>query len=262
MRHARIAALAAALLAACGAAAVEPAKVQGRFARDGKTYAVTHALAWQSARPDVLILVLSDGAVDLMDARHPLRLKQLAEEGQLRGLHFEFDPARLDAKWVSGRFMTPDWSTYRGGMGSSWKKLAVANGRIAGQLDAGGVQLDFQVPITGGAAVKTLTGEAAWKSPQVDALIRYETAVRNGKWQEAVKYLTPLSAEVLQREVATPHGLGQFQTAGKYMKDFLAQGEARRREIQKVVVSGDDAAVIGDAFAAEFVRIDGRWRKI
>jgi hypothetical protein len=250
------------LLAALTAQAAEPAKVQGKFERDGKSIAITHALAWQAARPDALVLLLSDAEIGLMDARHVTQLQLLAEQEKLHGLRFEFDPARLDLRWVSGRYMTPGWSTYRGGMGTSWQKLEIAGGRIVGKLDAGGVQVEFDVPIVG--AVKPwseLTGPAALQSQQVQTLLRYEEAVRKGNWKVASKYLTPLSAEALAREVSTPHGLSQFKTAGKYMNDFVPR-DLSQRLIRKVVVSGDDAAIIADGFAADFVLIGGRWLKI
>jgi hypothetical protein len=250
------------LLAALHAAAAEPAKVKGKFERDGKSFAITHALAWQSARPDALVLLFSDAEVALMDARHVTQLQLLAEEGKLHGLRFEFDPARLDLRWVSGRYMTPGWATYRGGMGTSWQKLEVAGGRIAGKLDAGGVQLEFDIPIVGAVSPDAeLTGPEALQSAQVRTLLNYESAVRKGKWKEAQKYLTPLSAEALARDVSTPHGLSQFQTAGKYMNDYVPKDLAQRL-IKKVVVSGEDAAIIADGFAADFVLINGKWLKI
>ena len=209
------------LLAALQVAAAEPAKVQGKFERDGKSVAITHALAWQAARPDALVLLFSDAEIAPMDARHVTQLQQLAEQGKLRGLRFEFDPARLDLRWVSGRYMTPGWATYRGGMGTSWQKLEVAGGRIAGKLDAGGVQVEFDVPIVGALSPAELTGPEALQSPQVQTLLRYENAVRKGNWKEA-----------------------------------------SQRLIKKVVVSGEDAAIIADGFAADFVLIGGKWLKI
>jgi len=250
------------LLATLHAAAAEPAKVQGKFERDGKSWAVTHALAWQAARPDTLVVLLSDAEVALMDARHVTQLQLLAEDGKLHGLRFEFDPARLDPRWVSGRYMTPGWATYRGGMGTSWQKLEISGGRVAGKLDAGGVQVEFDVPIVGALNPDAeLTGAEALQSPQVQTLLRYEAAVRKGSWKEASKYLTPLSAEALARDVSTPHGLSQFQTAGKYLKDFVPN-DMSQRLIKKVVISGADAAIIADGFATDFVLINGKWLKI
>ena len=263
MRHSiAVALFAGAWLVAVQAAAAGPAKVQGRVERDGQSYALTRAVAWQAARPDALVVVLTDAEVAPMDVRHPFRLKRLAEDGKVHGVRFEFDPAHLDPKYVYGKFMLPGWNTYSGLMGAAWEKLEVANGRIAGKIDSGGVQLDFDLPIVGATGVKTLTGAEAQHSPQADTLIAYEDAVRKGSWKEASKSLTPISAEILQREVATPEGLGQFQTAGKYMKQLLPQGDARRAQIEKVVVGGDDAAVIGNGFAADFVLVNGRWLKI
>src|SRR5690349_21329853 len=107
MRKLKAGMIAACLLVAFQAAAAEPAKVQGKFEREGKSHAITHALAWQAARPDTLVLLFSDAEIALMDARHVTQLQLLAEQGKLRGLRFEFDPARLDPRWVSGRYMTP-----------------------------------------------------------------------------------------------------------------------------------------------------------
>lgn len=243
------------------AAAADAPKVQGKFEREGKTYELTHAVAWQAARPDTLVVIFSDAEVALMDARHVTQLQLLAEGGKLHGLRFEFDPARLDPRWVSGRYMTPDWGTYRGGMGTSWQKLEVAGGRIAGKLDAGGAQVEFDIPIVGAVKPQVLTGPDALRSPQVDVLLKYETAVRKGNWKEASKYLTPLSAEALARDVSTPHGLGQFQTAGKYMREFIPL-DMSQRLVKQVVIGAEDSAIVADGFATDFVLIDGRWLKI
>src|SRR5205085_10191026 len=116
--------------------------------------------------------------------------------------------------------------------------------------------------VSGGHNVEVLTGDPAQHSPQADALLGYEGATRQGNWQEASKYLTPISAGILKQEVSTELGLNQFKTAGKYMKQLLKDGAARRAEIEKVIVSGDDAAVIAPGFAADFVLVNGRWLKI
>ena len=261
MRLLHVVAVSAALLSV-RAMAAEFATVQGHFERDGKRHVLSRGVAWQSARPDTLVVVLADADVALMDVRHPARLQQLAEEGKLRGLRFEFDPGRLDPRWVSGRYMTAEWSTYRPPPPVSWKKLERANGRIEGTLDAGGVQVAFGIPIVGAVEPRVLTGVEAHVSPLVEVLLGYEDAVRKGDWKKAAKYLTPLSAAALEREVATEHGLGQFKTAGRYLSEYMPRGEARRAGIQKVIVSGEDAAVISDGFAADFVRVGGRWLKI
>lgn len=264
MRKSIVAGGVAGMLLALGAAAADSAKVQGKVERDGKGYVLTRAVAWQAARPDALVLVLADTDVALMDVRHTFKLKQLAADGKIHGLRFEIDPAHIDLHYVYGKYMLPDWNTYSGAMGASWQKLEVdvVNNRIAGKIDSGGVALEFDVPITGGRDLQTLTGDAAQHSPQVEALLSYEAAVRKGSWKEASNYLTPISAEILKKEVGTKEGLGQFQTAGKYMTQLMSQGDTRRKEIEKVIVSGDDAAVIGQGFAADFVLINGRWLKI
>ena len=88
---------------------------------------------------------------------------------------------------------------------------------------------------------QTLTGAQAQKSPQAEAFLAYEKALIAGGMDGARPHMTPAKAEDLQSMIKAfgDDGFRQFRdkmSAG-------AQGEARRKQIEKVEVKGDYAVL-------------------
>ena len=91
------------------------------------------------------------------------------------------------------------------------------------------------------AVAQTLTGAQAQKSPQAEAFLAYEKALVGGGLEAARPHMTPEKVADLQSMVK------MFGEEG--FKQFLdkmhggAQGEARRKQIEKVETKGDYAVL-------------------
>ena len=90
-------------------------------------------------------------------------------------------------------------------------------------------------------ADETLTGAKAQSSPQAEAFLAYEGAMIAGGLDAASAHMTPEKLEELKgmKEMFGEDGFRQF--VGR-MKGG-AQGDARRKQIEKVSVTGDYAVL-------------------
>jgi hypothetical protein len=88
---------------------------------------------------------------------------------------------------------------------------------------------------------ETLTGATAQKSPQADVFLAYEKAMIGGGLDAAKPWMTPAKVADLEGMVAAfgPAGFAEFR--GRMRAG--AQGEARRKQIEKIVIDGDRAVL-------------------
>jgi len=88
---------------------------------------------------------------------------------------------------------------------------------------------------------QTLTGSQAQKSPQAEAFLAYEKALIAQGMDAARPHMTPEKLEDLKSMVKHfgAEGFKQFQDKMR----SGAQGEARRKQIEKVEVKGDYAVL-------------------
>ncbi|MBE2260463.1 MAG: hypothetical protein H6942_03710 [Candidatus Accumulibacter sp.] len=91
------------------------------------------------------------------------------------------------------------------------------------------------------AYAQTLTGAQAQKSPQADAFLAYEKALIAGGLDGARPYMTAAKVDDLQG-MAKAFGDDGFKQFLDRMRSG-AQGEARRKQIEKVEVKGDQAVL-------------------
>jgi hypothetical protein len=98
--------------------------------------------------------------------------------------------------------------------------------------------------LLGGANARgqTLTGPAAQKSPQADVLLAYEHALLARGIEAAGRYMTPERLASMNAMLAQfgEQGFKEFQSR---QRQIGAQGEARRRQIEKIVVTGNTAVL-------------------
>ena len=91
------------------------------------------------------------------------------------------------------------------------------------------------------SCAETLTGAAAQKSAQADAFLAYEKAMIDGGLDAAKPWMTPAKVADLEGMTAAfgPAGFAEFR--GRMRAG--AQGEARRKQVQKVTIDGDHAVL-------------------
>lgn len=88
---------------------------------------------------------------------------------------------------------------------------------------------------------QTITGAQAQKSPQADVFLAYEKALIAGGLDAARQYMTPEKLEELNSMVKTWGEQGFQQFLGRMRSG--AQGEARRKQVEKVDVKGEYAVL-------------------
>ncbi|HUG35807.1 MAG TPA: nuclear transport factor 2 family protein [Candidatus Limnocylindrales bacterium] len=114
------------------------------------------------------------------------------------------------------------------------RMLAAALGILLGALT---MSAEAQKP-----APKTLTGVQAQKSPQADVFLAYEEALLSKGIDAAGVHMTPerLADMKEQLKQGGEAGFKEFQAK---QRESVAKGEARRKQIEKVIVDGDTATL-------------------
>jgi len=100
----------------------------------------------------------------------------------------------------------------------------------------------LSMPVGGqtGTGTKTLTSVQAQKSPQADVFLAYERALLSQGIDAAAAHMTPERLKAM-RDMLKQYGDEFKQVLAERRKG--PQGEARRKQIEKVVVDGDSAVL-------------------
>ena len=89
---------------------------------------------------------------------------------------------------------------------------------------------------------QTLTGAQAQKSPQADVILAFEKALNWQGIDAAGAYATPEKLAEMRVQIKQL-GADSFKQMQAEMRKATPQGEARRKQIEKVVVDGDNAVL-------------------
>ena len=111
---------------------------------------------------------------------------------------------------------------------------------------------------------QTLTGAQAQKSPQAEVFLAYEKALIWQGIDAASPYMTPERLAGM-KDMLKQLGAESFKQMQIEKRKSVLQGEARRRQIEKVVVDGDNAVVEArsgpnDVDVARLVRMKDGWK--
>ena len=89
---------------------------------------------------------------------------------------------------------------------------------------------------------ETLKGAKAQNSPQAEVFLAYEKALLFDGIEAASKYMTPRRRQGMNEMIKQlgPESFKEFQAK---MRASNAQGDARRKQIEKLVVDGDRATL-------------------
>ena len=253
------------------AAAIDPGTVKGTFSHGGKAYPLKHVYAWQPyAQAEELWVYVTDAEVPPAAAQDRFKPDELAKENRFRGVKLVINPASPDLKSLKAKPYAPG----EGGMltasgGPQWQRLSVADKRVVGKLKYEGsdwaLDAEFSAPVFGSSgSMQTLGGAQAQKSPQAEVLLAFEDAFNSKGVEAAGAYATPeLQAEM--NEQIKQIGADTFKTMQAAMRKDTARGEARRKQIEKVVVDGDNAVLEArnspnHTSLVRLAKIQGSWK--
>lgn len=262
-------------LLAMNAVALDPGTVKGRLSYDGEVYSLKHVYAWRSsAQAEELWIYLTDAELPAAAAQDHAKLKELVGQGRLHGVKLVVNAAKPDPEKLAGTLFLPVpagyedmpafWDSANAG---GWKRLKLGDKRVVGDLfvsagaglfssgshrfadtQAWSIEAEFSAPIFGPgggqtlAGLQTLRGAQAQKSPQAEVFLAYEKALLWQGLDAASTYMTPEKLADMRSmiEQFSADGFKEFQTR---RRASTPRGEARRRQIEKVVVEGDSAVL-------------------
>ena len=234
------------------AAAIDPATVKGTFSHGGKDYPLKHVYAWQRyAQTEQLWIYLTDAEVPAAAAQTLSGPATLAREGRFRGVRLVVHPTKPDLNRLEVDFYTPGEGTMgiavTASGGAPWQRLLVGDKRVAGKLqykgNAWSLDAEFSAPVLGSSGkMQTLTGAQAQKSPQAEVFLAYEKALNWQGIDAAGAYATPEKLAEMRVQIKQL-GADSFKQTQAAMRKATPQGEARRKQIEKVVVDGDNAVL-------------------
>ena len=232
------------------ATAIDPGAVKGKFTHKGKDHPLKHVYAWQPyAQAEELWVYVTDAEVPAAAAKDLVKPAELAKQNRFRGVKLVIDPTNPDLNSLNAVPYAPGESGTFTASGTSpkWEHLRVGDKRVAGKLkfERGDWSLDaeFSAPVYGSSGkMQTLTGAQAQKSPQAEVFLAYEKALHWEGIDAAGAYMTPERLAGMQ-DMLKQFGADGFKQMQTERRKSTPQGEARRKQIEKVVVDGDNAVL-------------------
>ena len=254
------------------AAAIDPGTVKGQLTQGGKVYTLKHVYAWQPyAQTEELWVYLTDAELPAAAAQDHFKPDQLAKEKRFRGVKLVIHPAKPDLHKLQAKPYGPDDSSTSNASSSReiWQRLLVADKRVVGKLQyadtfptatAWSLDVEFSAPVFGSSGkMQTLSGAQAQKSPQAEVFLAYEKALLWEGIDAAGPYMTQERLADMKADLKQM-GADSFKEEQTYMRKNTAQGEARRKQIEKLVVDDDYAVLETKTNRARLVKTKDGWK--
>ena len=257
------------------AAAIDAGTVKGTFTIEGKVFKLQNVYAWQPlAQAEELWVYVTDAKLS------PEAIKQggstiakLVAKGGFNVVKLIVHPTKPDLNALKVRL---DWPNDSSNVTTSgppqWQALQVSGRRVTGKLqykhtgiDNWALDAEFSAPIFGSSGnAQTLTAAQAQKSPQADTFLAYEKALYTQGLEAAGAYMTP-ERLAASRESVKQFGEAKLKEMIAQMAKSTPQGEARRKQIEKMVLDGDYAVLTvreNAQFTSEptLLRTKGGWK--
>ncbi len=233
------------------ATAIDPGTVKGKFTYKGKDYILQHVYAWQPpAQAEELWVYVTDAGLPAAAAQGRSKSVELAAENRFHGAKLVVHPTKPDLNSLNLMLYAPrDLPLFGSASRSSpvWQHLRVGDKRVVGKLkyeeSDWSLDVEFSAPVFGSSGkMQTLTGAQAQKSPQAEVFLAYEKALHWEGMDAAAAYMTPERLAGMQG-VLKQFGADWFKQMLTERRKSTPQGEARRKQIAKLVLEGDSAVL-------------------
>ena len=252
------------------AAAIEPGTVKGQLTQGGKVYTLKHVYAWQHpAQAEELWIYVTDAELPAAAAQDHFKPEQLAKENRFRWVRLVIHPAKPYLQKLKVELYGPDGSRNlnASSSGGIWQRLLVGDKRVVGKLQyadsdapAWSLEAEFSAPVFGSSGkMQTLSGAQAQKSPQAEVFLAYEKALLWQGIDAASAYVAPEKLAEMKDQLKQG-GADSFKEFQTKMRESTPQGEARRRQIETVVVDGDYAVLKTKSDRARLVKTKDGWK--
>lgn len=244
------------------------AKIEGKFAVDGKEIPLTHVLAvdFDDAEgmgdgPEIRIL-FSATEIPQAELESPIlfNLDALARAGKLQGILFRFDPkaetpelhgttyATLDNPQTSMPFFT------LGGDAGGADTVKVEGENLTGSVEGSAegdadfgtpsyaYQITFSAPVKKSTPVKVLMGKEAMETTQMKTYLQFEDAMRKGDLDTVKKMTTPEKGKQVDDFVAQA-GKDQFLAM---VKQMMPDPATREKNLKGLYIRGNTTTIVFD----------------
>jgi len=260
-------------LLAVNAAAIDPGTVKGRLTYEGKAYVLRHVYAWQPPlQAGELWIYLTDNPLPPLAAQHDSRPEELAREKRFGGAKLIIRPLKPrleDMKGVIYAHREDGYSVDKFNFGPGWQSLIVGERRVAGKIRSQWMnwtlEAEFSAPVSGSTgAVRTIIGAEARNSPQARVFVAFEQALGEKGLDAAGVYLTPEKLAEMRATIKRV-GAATFQEFQERRRASTPQGEARRKQVERVDIDGDYARLragtgLDNLHTALFVKTMDGWK--
>ncbi len=253
----------AALLSASLASVSHAGEAKGKMSTQGKTVELkyAYALAYNNEEgfieKPVLRIALTDREIPIETLSGPMTddLDTLARKGKVAGILIKLDPVKLSKGGVQGTILYPPNDPRKSlpffsaaGNDTGFEKIELAGGNVKGSvtyafkgedLPSFDFDVTFTAPVVKDKVTAKLTGAQALNSPQLKALLAYQTAIKKGDFDAA-------------RKLATTDGFSQLDAyiaqAGKAavmeMMKSEPSAEELKRQVRGVFLRGTSAYIV------------------
>ncbi len=236
-------------LLSANAAAIDPGTVKGRLTYEGRVYELQHVYAWQPPLQfDELWIYLTDNPLPPAAAQHDSLPGELAREKRFAGVKLIIRPRKPRLEDMKGVVYAPREDGYavdKFALGPGWQRLMVGDKRVVGKVQAPWMNwmldVEFSAPVFGSTgAVRTIVGAEARNSPQAGVFVAFEQALFEKGLDAAGVYLTAEKLAEMRAgmERVGEAGFGEFRAR---RRADTPQGEARRKQVERVDIDGDYA---------------------
>jgi len=253
---------------ACCASAEPVSTATGTLEINGKAVPIKYAYAFQHDNEEGFLdgpelrIAVTDREIDpaLLGGVLSLDLDAAAKKKDVCGLLLKFDPKK-ESREINGTLLyapsdprAPLVSFTRTDDDTCLKKLEIKDGKVTGILDEKapekspsedmpkyGYHIEFTAAIrTNDPITARFKGAEAVKSPQAQAVIAYEKALREGRIEDAKKLATPERFSKMGQAIEQM-GKDVFM---EQVKQFIPDTAAREKQITDVIVRGKHAVVV------------------
>jgi len=247
------------------AEAIGPGTVTGKYTYEGTDYPLKHVYAIQPpGQVEQLWVFATDREVPAAVAKDHSYLAKMGDVGgRCYGVTFLIDLTEPELKSVELAIYNSYYIVGhdRASARTTWQRLLVRDKRVAGKLQyavagregerssepAWSLDVEFSAPVYGASGkMRTLSGAQAQQSPQAEVFLAYDKALLTQGIDAAMDAArVHMTAEKLAAMKDNLKQLGEagFKEFQTQRRKITAQDDARRRQIENVVVDGDIAVL-------------------
>ena len=272
------------LLPAVSVLAIDPGVASGRLSAGETTVELKHAAVMRHGNEEGNLeraefrILLTDRELpeSILSGPFMQSLERLARQGNVRGILLRLDMKKLTRGPVQGTLLLPPRDSRVSlptftiiEKGGGFERFEMGNNRVLGlvrwkfaqgPLPPVEYNVSFSAPLFQDEVTARLYGRRAFQSPQAQALLAFEEALRGGNLEAARGFCT---GERFAELVAMRDGGGE-RAFLEEIRTGIPDREVRRKQVRAVYVRGPIATIVLDTGREKTFRAmvnkEGAWK--